>query len=311
MPLMLTEVNRGRATIQRLRALERGQSGEDLGTLSAQGRADGRLRCRHRHRRSQPRAGPSTTPRSSRARRSRPGTAAQVHGAADPHAGARTLRDEGPRAACEARAAAAARFMRSSACRRPRRATPTTTHGRDHRAAGRAVPMNAVASTSLALPVGQCRSSSKRSGSPSAARRTRSRRWRRPSLRIAHGDFVALVGPSGCGKSTILKLVAGTLTRIERPCLRRRPRGRRRAGAGRHGVPEPDPAAVAQHPRQRHAAAQDRAAVQAGVFAQSANRVSRPRRGARWRRSASPASATSFPGSCPAACSSAPRSAGR
>jgi len=32
------------------------------------------------------------------------------------------------------------------------------------------------------------------------------------SLRIAHGEFVALVGPSGCGKSNILKLVAGTLT---------------------------------------------------------------------------------------------------
>jgi NitT/TauT family transport system ATP-binding protein len=29
------------------------------------------------------------------------------------------------------------------------------------------------------------------------------------SLRIADGDFVALVGPSGCGKSTILKLVGG------------------------------------------------------------------------------------------------------
>ncbi len=31
------------------------------------------------------------------------------------------------------------------------------------------------------------------------------------SLRVAHGDFDALVGPSGCGKSTILKLIAGTL----------------------------------------------------------------------------------------------------
>jgi NitT/TauT family transport system ATP-binding protein len=31
------------------------------------------------------------------------------------------------------------------------------------------------------------------------------------NLRLAHGDFVALVGPSGCGKSTILKLVSGLI----------------------------------------------------------------------------------------------------
>jgi NitT/TauT family transport system ATP-binding protein len=31
------------------------------------------------------------------------------------------------------------------------------------------------------------------------------------SLRVRHGEFLALVGPSGCGKSTILKLIAGTL----------------------------------------------------------------------------------------------------
>jgi NitT/TauT family transport system ATP-binding protein len=31
------------------------------------------------------------------------------------------------------------------------------------------------------------------------------------SLKVATGDFVALVGPSGCGKSTILKLVTGLI----------------------------------------------------------------------------------------------------
>jgi NitT/TauT family transport system ATP-binding protein len=33
------------------------------------------------------------------------------------------------------------------------------------------------------------------------------------SLRIAGGDFVALLGPSGCGKSTLLRLIAG----LDRP----------------------------------------------------------------------------------------------
>jgi NitT/TauT family transport system ATP-binding protein len=32
------------------------------------------------------------------------------------------------------------------------------------------------------------------------------------SLKLAKGDFIALVGPSGCGKSTILKLVTGLIT---------------------------------------------------------------------------------------------------
>jgi NitT/TauT family transport system ATP-binding protein len=31
------------------------------------------------------------------------------------------------------------------------------------------------------------------------------------SLRVASGEFVAIVGPSGCGKSTLLKLVSGLL----------------------------------------------------------------------------------------------------
>ena len=32
-------------------------------------------------------------------------------------------------------------------------------------------------------------------------------------LKIADGEFIALVGPSGCGKSTLMKMIAG----FERP----------------------------------------------------------------------------------------------
>ena len=35
------------------------------------------------------------------------------------------------------------------------------------------------------------------------------------SLRIDHGEFVALVGPSGCGKSTLLRMIAGLETITE------------------------------------------------------------------------------------------------
>ncbi len=74
-----------------------------------------------------------------------------------------------------------------------------------------------------------------------------------------------------------------------------------RRGAGRHGIPEPDPAAVDDDPRQRHAAAQDRAAVPRAIPAASARPsfATAPRRCSP--RSDWPASATSIPGSCRAA----------
>src|SRR3954449_10412175 len=34
----------------------------------------------------------------------------------------------------------------------------------------------------------------------------------RASLRLADGEFVAIVGPTGCGKSTLLNIAAGLIT---------------------------------------------------------------------------------------------------
>src|SRR6185503_13831145 len=80
------------------------------------------------------------------------------------------------------------------------------------------------------------------------------------TLRIADGEFVALVGPSGCGKSTILPRQR-TGTTDHRRRHRRRPRSRGAGDAGRHGLPEPDHAAVDDDRAQHHAAAEDRRAL--------------------------------------------------
>ncbi len=88
--------------------------------------------------------------------------------------------------------------------------------------------------------------------------------------------------------------------RVERLRVRGGPAGRRRAGAGRHGVPEPHAAAVAHAARQCDAAAEDRAAVPRSNIAPSARPSSATASRRCWRRSGLPASATNIPGSFPA-----------
>ncbi len=79
----------------------------------------------------------------------------------------------------------------------------------------------------------------------------------------------------------------------------------------RHGVPGADPAAVAHHARKPAAAARDRRAASQRNAAQARPNMSRARReSAGFGRPRRPGRAN-FPGSCPAACSSAPRSAAR
>src|ERR1700690_758812 len=107
------------------------------------------------------------------------------------------------------RAAAAARGMRSSRCRQRRRATPTRRWPPSPRA--RKVRLMDALPAQPALPAGNVIDLEKvrvTFGSD----KNQVTALAETSLRITHGEFVALVGPSGCGKSTILKLVAGTLT---------------------------------------------------------------------------------------------------
>src|SRR6202051_4422833 len=107
------------------------------------------------------------------------------------------------------RAAAAARFMPSSRCRPPRPAIPPRPWPRLP-PGQKARPMHA-SPVQPAMPAGNVVDLEKvrvTFGSD----KNQVTALAETSLRITHGEFVALVGPSGCGKSTILKLVAGTLT---------------------------------------------------------------------------------------------------
>ncbi len=125
--------------------------------------------------------------------------------------------------------------------------------------------------------------------------------WPASTSRVGEGEFVSVVGPSGCGKTTLLLLLSGLL----RPDggevqLRRQPRARR--NAGRHGdrLPGLQPLAAAVEDQSRQ-----RAVRHAPGRADSARRRRSSRRPACSMRWASPASSTTIPGSCPAACSSA------
>ena len=80
----------------------------------------------------------------------------------------------------------------------------------------------------------------------------------RATLHVGDGEFVAVVGPSGCGKSTLMKVVTGLWPPTAGRGHRQRPGSERPAEHCRHGVPESNPAAVADDARQCDAAAGDR-----------------------------------------------------
>ena len=125
------------------------------------------------------------------------------------------------------------------------------------------------------------------------------------NLKVARGEFVSFIGPSGCGKTTLLRAVAD----LERPT----------SGAIRVNGMSPHEArtkraygyvfqAPALYPwrtvgAQHRAAARDHGLRQGRSARRGSRRASTS--------STSRASATSFPGNCRAACSSAPRSRAR
>ena len=210
MPLMLTEVDAGRMSICDYVRLSAANPAQDLGPVSAQGRGSGRLRGRSRAGRSRPRMDD---------RRRGAAIALQDHAlawasgprAADPHAGARPLRDARPRARRrDPRLGPVGPRHPADAggCSAQHRSN----HGRNRsrrRATGQGGMMHAPAPEAPArvdafVELQQVTHTYGRGDKQVRALDT-------TDLRIEKGDFIALVGPSGCGKSTILKLVTGLI----------------------------------------------------------------------------------------------------
>lgn len=95
-------------------------------------------------------------------------------------------------------------------------------------------------------------------------------------LKITRGEFLAIAGPSGCGQVNLHEARHGAEDAVDRPHPHQRPARDRAAKGFRYGVPGAFAAAVAQHARQRAAAAGDRRAVSLQLPRQ-AGRARRPR----------------------------------
>ena len=133
----------------------------------------------------------------------------------------------------------------------------------------------------------------------------RSTRCPNIDLAIDGGEFVSLIGPSGCGKTTLLRVIADLETADGGTITRQRRHARTRRGSSA-------PTATCSRRRRCIPGARSRKniALPLEIMGFSA-RSARARVAQDSISSTSRASSGSFPGSCRAACSSAPRSPAR
>ena len=202
MPLMLTEVNAGRMTIMDYVALSAAKPAKIFGLYPRKGViapgaeadiavVDLKREMTHRRR------------EAAVARQDHAVARPQGEGPADPHAGARPLRDARPHARrrhARPRPLGAHDPADAGAGAAQHRPNHDLHHPRAG-AANRERRMSEddfVRLENIAVTYGR-----KAEHAVTALDET--------NLRIGQGDFVALVGPSGCGKSTILKLVGGLI----------------------------------------------------------------------------------------------------